>query len=91
MSTQIKTSARVGCGRLVRRFAFRKHTNPRVAKILPDEIEVGWHFTDETGATHFVEWGCTRNRESLQRLIADVMNKHGKMEVVDLDAPNKHI
>ncbi len=55
---------------------------------MPGELEVGWHFTDSSGKTHFVKWGSTKNRDSLQRLITDVMRKHGEMEIMDLDSPN---
>lgn len=72
-----------GSSGLVKRFAFTPHRNPRIRRLFPDEIEVGWHFTDAAGKTCFVQWGATENRDSLARLIVEVQQKHGPVDVVE--------
>jgi hypothetical protein len=69
---------------LVKKFAYTPHRNERVRRWFPDEIEVGWQFTDDEGKSTFVKWGSTKNRDTLKPLIAEVLAKHGQMEVVEL-------
>jgi hypothetical protein len=69
---------------IAKKFGFRPHSNPTVRKMLPEEIEVGWHFTDGDGKTSFWKWGSTNNKETLAKLIEDVQTTHGPIEVIDL-------
>ncbi len=75
------------CSTFVQRFAYRPHPNPKIKKMLPDELQVGWEFEERaTGEKRFVHWGSTKNRETLSRLIEDVKEKQGITEVVALSS-----
>ena len=92
MDNQPTTSAPASEGRslqpLVRRLAYRRHTDPRVLKMFgPNELQIGWEFEDSKGNKLFVKWG-SNNAEKLDALIADVHARFGPVEVVNLDEPN---
>lgn len=83
----IRSSSPSPCSKFIQRFAYRPHPNPKVRKMFPDELQVGWEFEERaTGEKRFVHWGSTKNRKTLASLIDDVKEKHGISEVIELSS-----
>ena len=69
----------------IKRLAYRPHPNPKIRKISPEEVQVGWEFESRsTGEKRLVSWGSIPSRETLTRIIDEAKERYGITEVVEL-------